>query len=86
MIELIAAGVAGAASHAKSKSFVRRRLRYTKYVNSPAKIGVAAGVITACAVAPVVAWLPLVGATTAVMLGLGVGTGVGVGAKQAKGP
>ncbi len=89
IVELIGAGVAGAAGvlgHAKSKSFVRRKLRYTKIVDgSPTKLGIAAGAVTACVAAPVVALLPLVGAGTAVVLGLGVGTGVGMGAREAKG-
>ena len=86
MFELIGlgiAGVAGVAGHIKSKHFVRRRLRYTDWVEKPG-IGLAAGVVTTIAAAPVVALLPVVGAGTAIAAGLGVGTGVSIGASQAR--
>lgn len=86
MLELIALGVAGVAGiggHLKSKDFVRKRLRYTTWVEKPA-LGVAAGVGTALVAAPIVALLPVVGAGTAIAAGLGVGTGVAMGARQAR--
>lgn len=86
MLELIALGIAGAVGvggHLKSKVFVRRKLRYTDWVEKPG-LGLAAGAITAIAVTPVVALLPLVGAGTALAAGIGVGSGVHVGARQAR--
>lgn len=86
MLELIAlgiAGVAGIGGHLKSKEFVRRRLRYTSWIEKPG-VGLAAGAVTAIAAAPVVAILPIVGAGTAIAAGIGVGTGVAIGASQAR--
>jgi hypothetical protein len=86
MLELLAlgiAGVAGVAGHMKSRSFVRRRLRFTRAVEKPG-IGLAAGAVAAIAAAPVVAILPVVGAGTALVFGMGVGTGVALGARDAR--
>lgn len=86
MIELIALAVAGAVAvggHIKSKVFVRRKLRYTRWVENPV-LGLAAGAATAIVAAPLVAVLPLVGTGTALAAGVGVGTGVHVGARQAR--
>ncbi len=90
MIELIGIGIAGAAGvfgHVKSKNFVRRKLRYTRFVEKRG-IGLAAGFATALAAAPAIALLPLVGAGaaagTALIVGVGVGTGVELGAKKAR--
>ncbi len=82
---LIAAGIAGAAGvygHIKSKQFVRKRLRYTKFVEKPG-MGLVVGAATAVVVAPFAA-LPLIGVGTAIAAGIGVGTGVAMGASQAK--
>jgi hypothetical protein len=83
MIELLVAGTLGVAGHLKSKDFVRRRLRFTRWVEKPG-VGLAAGAVTAVAAAPVVGLLPFVGAGTAIAAGIGVGTGVGIGASQAR--
>ena len=86
MLELIALGVAGAAGfggHRTSKSFVRRRLRFTNLVEKPG-LGLAAGVGAALLATPVVAVLPVVGLGTAIAVGVGVGSGVAVGARQAR--
>ena len=86
MFELIGIGIAGAASvygHLKSRKFVRRRLRYTSWVERPG-LGVAAGVAAAILAAPVVAILPLIGPGTALLFGAGVGTGVSMGAREAR--
>lgn len=88
MLDLITLGVAGAATvvgHIKSRSFVRKRLRYTSVVEKTG-IGVAAGVAAAVVAAPIVAVLPLVGTGTALLFGAGVGTGVAMGAKDAREP
>ena len=86
MFELIAlgiAGVAGVGGHLKSRQWVRKKLRFTSAVEKPG-IGLAAGVVTTIAAAPVVAILPVVGVGTAIALGTGVGTGVALGAKDAR--
>jgi hypothetical protein len=86
MFELIGIGIAGAASvygHLKSRKFVRRRLRYTSWVERPG-LGIAAGVAAAVLAAPVVAILPLIGPGTALLFGAGVGTGVSMGAREAR--
>lgn len=86
MFELIALGVAGAAGiygHIKSKEFVRKRLRYTKFVEKPG-MGLLTGAATAIVAAPLVAALPVIGVGTAIAAGVGVGTGVALGSSQAK--
>lgn len=83
MLELIAAGILGVASHQGTKDFVRRRLRYTDLVEKPG-IGLFSGAAATVVAAPVVAFLPIVGATTAILFGVGVGTGVSIGARHAR--
>jgi hypothetical protein len=86
MFELIPIAVAGAASlygHVRSRRFVRRRLRYTSWVEKPG-LGIAAGVAAAVLAAPVVGILPFLGGGSALIFGAGVGTGVAMGAKDAK--
>ena len=86
MFELIGIGIAGAATiygHLRSRRFVRRRLRYTSWVERPG-LGIAAGVAAAVLAAPVVAVLPLIGPGTALLFGAGVGTGVSMGAREAR--
>lgn len=82
MLELIAlgiAGVAGVAGHIKSRSFVRRRLRFTKLVEKPG-LGLASGAVVAVAAAA----LPIVTAVPALIVGAGIGSGVALGAKDAR--
>lgn len=84
-LELIPIGIAGAAGifgHVKSRKFVRRRLRYTSWVEKP-YLGLIAGVAAAVVVSPFAA-LPLIGTSTALLFGAGVGTGVSMGAKEAR--
>ncbi len=91
MLSLIAAGIAGVAGHSSSKDFVRRRLRYTRFVERPG-VGLAAGVATTVVVGTGMAFvaglLPVIGAGWALTIGIGsgigVGTGVAVGASQAR--
>jgi hypothetical protein len=83
VIELIVAGAAAVGGHIKSKDFVKKKLRFTNVVETPA-IGVIAGAATAVAAAPLVAVLPILGAGTALALGAGVGTGVHIGARKAR--
>ena len=85
-LELIPIGIAcavGIFGHMKSRKFVRRRLRYTSWVEKP-YLGVATGIAAAVLAAPVAGILPLVGASTAMIFGAGVGTGVSMGAKEAR--
>ena len=84
-LELIPIGIAGAAGifgHVKSRKFVRRRLRYTSWVEKP-YLGLVAGVTAAILAAPLAA-LPLLGTSTALIFGAGVGTGVSMGAREAR--
>ncbi len=83
IIELMVAGVAGVATHVKSKEFVRKRLRFTNIVEKPG-LGLFSGAAATIAAAPVVAVLPILGPLTAVALGAAVGTGVSIGARQAR--
>ena len=90
MFGLIALGLAGATGiygHIKSKEFVRKRLRYTKFVERPG-MGLLTGAATAIVAAPLVAALPILGLGTGIAVGVaagfGVGTGVAAGASQAK--
>lgn len=83
MLEIVAAGAAGLIGHLKSKDFVKKRLRFTKFVEMPA-IGLVAGGAATIAAAPLVAILPIVGVGTALLFGAGVGTGVHVGARMAR--
>lgn len=85
IVELLAGGVAGVFGHQKSRDFVRRRLRYTGFVQrSSTGMGLAAGAATALVAAPLAAVLPIVGAPAALIVSAGVGTGVAVGIKQAR--
>jgi hypothetical protein len=84
-LELIPIGIAGAAGifgHVKSRKFVRRRLRYTSWVEKP-YLGLVAGVTAAILAAPL-SVLPLLGTSTALIFGAGVGTGVSMGAREAR--
>ena len=87
MLEIIAAGVAGAVGHQRTKDFVRRRLRFTSFVEKPG-IGLFSGAATAVVAGVAITALPFVGAgagiVTGIGLGLGVGTGISRGASQAR--
>jgi hypothetical protein len=78
MLDIIAAGVLGVASHVKSKDWVRRKLRYTNIVEKPG-LGLFVGAATAVVAAPVIAALPIIGMGTGVVVGIGLGAGVGTG-------
>ncbi len=64
--------------YSRARAFVSERLRYVDAVNHPAA-PVLAGVGAALLTMPVVAFLPLVGAGTALTFGLAVGFGVAAG-------
>jgi hypothetical protein len=83
MFELISLGIAVAAGgfgYLQTRTFVRKRLRFVEAARS-ATAPVLAGLGAAALTTPVT-WLPLIGAGTAVAVGLGVGFGVASGAKD----
>jgi len=81
MFELLAAGVVGFWGHQSTKDFVRRRLRYTNWVDKGAVIGLVGGAATGIVTASVLSILPLIGigAGAGVLIGTGAGIGVGTG-------
>ncbi len=88
MIEMIVTGLVagvGVFGHVKARDFVRRRLRFTKFVKKPMRLGVGAGLATLAVAVPAVALLPAVGAGTAIFLGFAVGAGTGLGARDVQG-
>lgn len=83
LIGLAATVAATAFGYLKSRSFVRRRLAYVEAAQS----GFApflAGAATFLVMLPVVGLLPIVGATSALILGAGVGVGVAHGARDTR--
>jgi hypothetical protein len=84
MIELLifaGSGVAILGSYIKTRSFVRKRLRYVDDVQRN-RAPVVAGTVAALAAAPVVWALPVVGAGAAVAFGVAVGMGTRAGARD----
>lgn len=82
MFELIGLGIAAAVgiyAHMKSRRFVRRRLRYTSWVEKR-WLGIITGALTAIAVS----WLPVVGIGAGLLVGAGVGSGVSMGASDVR--
>jgi hypothetical protein len=70
-------------AYAQSRNFVTRRLRYVDAVQSAIAPWIA-GAAVAVICLPIVAFLPLVGVTTAITLGLAVGAGVAAGAREVR--
>jgi hypothetical protein len=62
--------------YTRTRSFSRRRLRYTRIAENPGWSGFVAGVGTALVATPLVVLAPIIGTGTAMALGLGVGTGL----------
>ncbi len=81
-VALAAAGAAAFYGHTHTRAFSRSRLRYTRVAERPGLAGVLAGVGATLLAVPVVAFLPIVGAGTAMALGAGVGTGVAMGSRD----
>ena len=81
MIELIVGAAAAFIGFTKTRSFVKRRLRYVEAVQKPTA-PVLSGAATAVAAAPLVAVIPLIGPPVAIALGLAVGAGTYAGAKD----
>ena len=87
---LITWGVAaaiGVVGHTRTRSFVGKKLRFTKVVEKPA-VSVAAGLgaTTVVAVVASIPFIPFVGPVAAIAAGVGVATGVAMGSKDAKEP
>jgi hypothetical protein len=74
-----AAGVAGV-GYVQTRGFVSRRLRYVDQAQSPAA-PVLAGIAAAVIAMPVVAFIPFIGAGTAVLFGIAVGLGPRAGVR-----
>ncbi|MEO7457437.1 MAG: hypothetical protein ABIY52_14325 [Gemmatimonadaceae bacterium] len=83
LLSFLASSVLAILAYSQARSFVTRRLRYVDAVQS-ALAPIVAGVVAALCAAPLVAFLPLVGAGTALTLGLAVGAGVAAGAREVK--
>ena len=82
IFELIGLGIAAAVgiyAHMKSRSFVRRRLRYTSWVEKR-WLGIITGALTAVALS----WLPIVNIGAGLLVGAGVGSGVSMGASDVR--
>jgi hypothetical protein len=81
IIWLVATGAAGVFGYAKSRRFVKSRLRFVEGVRKP-YVPVLAGGAAAAAAAPLVWLLPIIGTATAVVFGASVGAGVVSGRKD----
>jgi len=79
MLELLAAGLVGFWGHQSTKDFVRRRLRYTNWVDKGAVVGLVGGAATGIVTATLLPVLPLIGVGAGVVIGAGAGIGVGTG-------
>jgi hypothetical protein len=87
MSSLIGLGIAVALAilgYVNARRFVRTRLRFVDAIQRPLAPWIA-GIATAAIAAPLFFLLPLVGSTTALVLGASVGTGVAHGARDARG-
>ncbi|MFQ5529423.1 MAG: hypothetical protein ACE5FP_03665 [Gemmatimonadota bacterium] len=80
---LAAAGAGMGISYVRIRDFVRDRLRFVDSAQRPATPWVA-GIGAAMAASPVVAFLPVLGAGTAIVFGIVVGRAVRSGQKQVK--
>jgi hypothetical protein len=83
LITLIATTAATAFGYFQSRMFVRKRLAYVDVIHR-GSAPVIAGVAAAAIAIPVVFFVPLIGAGTAVLFGLGVGAGVSAGARDVR--
>ncbi len=79
LIGLGIAAVVGFYAHLKSRRFVRRRLRYTSWVE---KRGL--GILTGAVVAIALAMLPVITVGAGLLVGAGVGSGVAMGASDVR--
>lgn len=74
------------AVHVGTRRFVRRRLRYVRFIDRPAGVGLLTGFGALLLALPLTAVLPAVGTGTAILLGAGVGSGAGFGARDTRVP
>ena len=81
---LVVTAAAAGASFVATRSFVKRRLRFIDAVQRPAA-PVVAGIAAAAVALPVAGLLPVVTATTAVLVGAGVAAGVASGRRDRSG-
>jgi len=79
MFELLAAGIVGVWGHQKTKDFVRRRLRFTNWVENGGTMALVGGAATGLVTATLVPILPFLGAGAGIVMGVGAGVGVGTG-------
>ena len=82
-IAALIALTAGFLGYVQTRRFVASRLRYVDAAQNRL-LPFAAGIGAMLLALPIVAVLPVIGAGTAVVLGLGVGSGVAVGAKDVR--
>ena len=78
LLSFVASTAAVTFGYWRSRKFVTERLRYVDAIHNPL-VPVLAAVGAAAIAMPIVAFLPLVGAGTAVAFGLSVGLGVAAG-------
>lgn len=86
MIEFLFLAAAGAGmgiSYMRVRQFVRDRLRFVDAAQKPSAPWLA-GIGTTLAVSPVVAFLPVLGAGTAIVFGIVVGTAVRKGQRETR--
>jgi hypothetical protein len=82
MLTVLIALTAGVVGYAQTRRFVSSRLRYVDAAQNKV-LPFVAGIAAALLALPLT-FLPLIGAGTALLLGVGVGTGVAVGAKDVR--
>lgn len=80
---ILVTGVAAIGGYVGVKRFVRRRLRFVDAIYRP-YVPLAAGAGAALLAVPVVALLPILSGTTALLFGVGVGAGVAAGRRELK--
>lgn len=69
------------AGYIGTKRFVKQRLRFVDEVQNP-RAPLVTGTVAALVAVPVVAFVPFVGAVTAVLFGAAVGAGTRAGARE----
>jgi hypothetical protein len=83
LLSFLVGTVLAMVGYAQARSFVTRRLRYVDAVHT-AFAPIIAGVGAALLALPIVAFLPFVGAGTALSFGIAVGAGVAAGSRDVR--
>jgi len=83
VLGFLASTVVALVGYAQARSFVTRRLRYVDAVHT-ALAPLIAGLGAALLALPIVAFLPYVGAGTALSFGIAVGAGVSAGSREVR--